>query len=226
MNELKPWDLLEDVRRLSPGLLLLAFLVGCMLWGFGGRLYRFWVILLATLLGGAAGLEMGPNLGLQRLVAAALFGATAGALALSLFDVVVFLLGGASATLVVLQIGTGQTDPLPFFLAGGLAFLLLRSLFLVVFTAAVGTALMGAGVLGLMESKLETGAAGWPEFHADLLAGIAAVICLVGCVAQWFTRNWFKTNETPPRLAPPEAGRNSRPSYFGTGGLVADSRPR
>lgn len=118
MDELKPWDLLEDVRRLSPGLLFVALLVGVLLWGFGGRLYRFWVILLATLLGGAAGLEMGPSLGLQRLVAAALFGATAGALALSLFDLVVFLLGGAAATLLVLQIGTGQTDPLPFFFGG------------------------------------------------------------------------------------------------------------
>jgi hypothetical protein len=226
MDELKPWDLLEDVRRLSPGLLFVALLVGVLLWGFGGRLYRFWVILLATLLGGAAGLEMGPSLGLQRLVAAALFGATAGALALSLFDVVVFLLGGAAATLLVLQIGTGQTDPLPFFLAGGLAFLLLRSLFLVVFTAGIGTALIGAGVVGLLESKLETGSAGWPEAHHDMVAGIGAVMCLLGCVAQWLTRKWFKSSDAPVPPPAPDSGRNSRPSYFGTGGFATDSRPR
>jgi len=226
MDELKPWDLLEDVRRLSPGLLFVALLVGVLLWGFGGRLYRFWVILLATLLGGAAGLEMGPSLGLQRLIAAALFGATAGALALSLFDVVVFLLGGAAATLGVLQIGTGQTDPLPFFLAGGLAFLLFRGFFLVVFTAAIGTALIGAGVIGLMESKLETGAPGWPEAHTDLVAGIGAVVCLLGCLAQWLTRKWFKTVDSPPPPIQPDSGRSSRPSYFGTGGFATDQRAR
>lgn len=226
MDDLKPWELLEDVRRLSPGLLLLAMVVGVLLWGFGGRLYRFWVILLATLLGGAAGLEIGPNLGLQRLVAAALFGATAGALALSLFDVVVFLLGGAVATLVVLQVGSGQTDPLPFFLAGGLAFLLLRSLFLVVFTAAVGTALMGAGLVGLMESKVETGHAGWPEAHRDLVAGIASVICLLGCLAQWITRKWFKNSEASPPPPVQDGNRNNRPSYFGSGNFAAETRSR
>ena len=223
MDALMPWELLEDVRRLSPGLLFLSLLVGLLLWGFGGRLYRFWVILLATLLGGAAGLEMGPNLGLQRMVAAALFGATAGALALSMFDMVVFAMGGASATLVVLQVGSGQTDPLPFFLAGGLVFLLLRGVFLVVFTAGLGTALIGAGLAGLLESKLESGQPGWPENHADVVAGTAAVACLLGCLAQWLTRKWFKARELDAKGGQ-FGGRSPGNSYLSQQGQ--EGRPR
>ena len=88
-------DILDEVRQLAWYLPACGLLLGLLLWLFGGRGHRFWLVLVLTFSGGVFGLTFGAAYGVQPLVAGLLLGVAAGALALALARVALFLVVGA-----------------------------------------------------------------------------------------------------------------------------------
>ena len=95
MNLVAP-DILEEVRQLPLFLLGIGLAIGLLLWLYGGRGHRFWLVLAMTTAGGVFGLYFGAAYSLQPLVAGLLLAVTAGALALALARVILFVAGGAA----------------------------------------------------------------------------------------------------------------------------------
>src|SRR4029077_18341819 len=77
--------------ELSLGLLIFGLVIGLLLWLLGGWGHRFCIVLVTTLVAGVGGLYYGPQWGLQPLVAGLLLGVAAGALALALVRVLIFI---------------------------------------------------------------------------------------------------------------------------------------
>ncbi len=95
MNLVAP-NILEEVRQLSPFVLATGLVFGLLLWLYGGRGHRFWLALSMTVAGGLFGLCFGRAYSLQPLVAGLLLAVTAGALALALTRVLLFVAGGGT----------------------------------------------------------------------------------------------------------------------------------
>src|SRR5262245_55190380 len=112
-------DVLEVMRDLPPLACVAAALVGALLWGFGAWTHRFWLALVLTVSAGVAGLQHARDYQVQPLVGALLAALSAGALALSLARIALFLAGGLAGLAVAGAAGTGWNEFVCFF-AGGL----------------------------------------------------------------------------------------------------------
>src|SRR5438067_2506654 len=135
-------DLLAECQPLSLATLGLGFVVGLLLWLLGGQGHRFCIVLVTTLAGGIAGLEMGPPWGLQPLVAGLLLAVTAGALALSLVRIAVFIGVGFATLALAKSVAPNWEEPVACFVAGGLAGVLLFRYCIMAAASAAGTLLM------------------------------------------------------------------------------------
>src|SRR5437764_13162090 len=96
MGTIEP-EVLKEGLLLPPWMLVAGVALGVFLWLLGGWGHRFWIVLLTTLLSGVVGLLYGPEFDMQRLVAGLLVAIAAGALALSLMRLGVFLAVGCAA---------------------------------------------------------------------------------------------------------------------------------
>ena len=92
-------DILELTRQLSPFVCVVGLLLGLFLWWYGAYCHRFWLALTVTLTAGVVGLQLGRDFGVQPLVAGMLFALAAGALALALARISLFLAGGVGGLL-------------------------------------------------------------------------------------------------------------------------------
>src|SRR3954470_2454668 len=118
MQVLNP-DFLVLTRELSPGVSIVAILVGLALWLYGAHSHRFWLALLMTVSAGLLGLVLGPEFAVQPLVAGLLLALAAGMLALALTRITLFALGGFCAILVV-RIAVPAANEFLCFVVGGL----------------------------------------------------------------------------------------------------------
>src|SRR5258708_4842821 len=91
---------LKEFRDFSLATNSLVLAIGLALWLLGGWSHRFCVVLITTLIAGVVGLQSGPVWGMEPLVAGLLLAVAAGALALSLVRVLVFL-GVGLGTLIL-----------------------------------------------------------------------------------------------------------------------------
>jgi len=94
-------DILELTRGLTPYVSAGGFLLGLYLWLLGGSSHRFWLALVVTLAAGVLGLHYGPDYEIQPLVAGLLMALAAGALALSLVRILLFVAGGIAALALI-----------------------------------------------------------------------------------------------------------------------------
>jgi hypothetical protein len=60
-------DILAEARGLSVVICAWGVFLGLLLWLMGWRWHRFWIVLLATSVGGVFGLSAGPVYGVQPL---------------------------------------------------------------------------------------------------------------------------------------------------------------
>jgi hypothetical protein len=181
-------DILVEVRQLPLLLNATAVSVGLLLWLFGARTHRFWLALVLTLSAGLAGLTYGREYSVQPLVAGLLLAVAAGALALSLIRLLLFIAGGVAGLAVVQAVSPGWpgwVDPLVTFLCGGLLGIILYRLWILALGGLCGTLLMCYGTLGLIDRLGRFDSAAWAARNGALLNWGVAALAVTGMLAQF-----------------------------------------
>jgi hypothetical protein len=195
-----PEILAEDLHGLSPGLAAVGLLLGLVLWAFGWRWHRFWVVLGVTLLGGVFGLHAAPALRTQPLAAGVLLAIGAGVLALSLVRVLAFGAGGCAALLAVQALVPTWDQPLLSFTTGGLLGVLLFRVWLMALTSFAGVLLMTYSGLCLAERLAKMDAGEFAVKRLALLNGICIGATALGFVVQLLLNHRKAADKAkPPR---------------------------
>jgi hypothetical protein len=178
-------DILAEARGLSVNVTGPAFALGLLIWFLGWRGHRFWVVLSVTVVAGLIGLDLGPALATNRLVAGLLFAVAAGTLALALVRVVAFAAGGAAGWLIVQALAPQWSDPVVCFLSGGLLGLVLFRLWLMTLTSGAGALLMSYSGLCLAGKFGNLDPVTLAEKQGFVLNAGLAGLCLLGVVTQF-----------------------------------------
>jgi hypothetical protein len=186
-------EVLEIGKDLSPGVLVAALVVGLLLWLLGGYGHRFWTVLFTTVLAGIAGLYLGPQVGLQRLVGGLLVAVAAGALALSLVRLGMFLTVGLLAFAVMRRAAPAWDEPVVTFLVGGLVGVLLDRFWVTVFTSVAGTLIMAHAGLCLLGLLPELNVARWCARHAPVVNWAVGALAVLGILVQYLVQRRLTT---------------------------------
>ncbi len=177
-------DILEEVRQLPWYLPAFGAALGLLLWLFGGRGHRFWLVLLTTVAGGVLGLHFGAAYDMQPLVAGLLLAVAAGALALSLARVVLFVIGGAACVWLTHTLAPVLDAPAVCFLVGGLLGVLLYKVWVTALSSLAGTLLLAYSILGLLGGLGVCDAAGWAGEQTAVLNWACGAFAVLGLLAQ------------------------------------------
>jgi hypothetical protein len=177
-------DILESTRELSLPVLSGAFLIGLFLWWFGGASHRFWMALGVTVVAGLVGLHYGPDYELQPLVAGLLVALAAGALALSLVRIALFVASGVAALALCRTLGTGWNE-IVCFLTGGLLGVLLYRPWVTLLSAFSGSLLMGYAILSILERSGKVASTELAGNHAPLFNWAIVGLTGMGLLAQY-----------------------------------------
>lgn len=177
-------DILAEGRGLSVVVSATGLVVGLLLWLFGWRGHRFWIVLAATVCAGIWGMACCPVPGAQPLVVGLLVAVAAGALALSLVHAVIFAAGGITLWVLVHAVTPVWADPVVCVVAGGLVGMLLFRFWTMLLTSFSGALLMGYSGLLLVDRLGKMNASEWAAKHAAVLDWSIAGIALAGWVIQ------------------------------------------
>jgi MFS family permease len=217
-------DILVEGEGLAPAISATGLLLGLLVWLFGWRAHRFWIVLVATVAAGISGLYSGPRNGLPPLVASLLLAVAFGVLALALARVAAFVAGGVAMWMLAHALLPQWDEPLLWVLAGGLLGLWMFRLWTMMVTSAVGTLLMAYSLLWLLESLGKTDAVAWAEQHRAFLdwscVGVAATGVLSQAVMERFGNRRKKEKEDQAKAAKEEAeakAKAKKRSWFGFG---------
>lgn len=177
-------DILAEARGLSVGAAGFAFLVGILLWGFGWRWHRFWIVFGVTLAAGLIGLNAGRVVGGQVLAVGVLLAVTAGLMALELARVLAFVAGGIAAWIAVQSVLPAAREMWAVFLCGGLLGLLLYRLWTMLLTSSAGAllAMYAATVLG--DVLFQNDAVTFAKNNIAALNATGLVLAFAGVVVQ------------------------------------------
>ena len=178
-------DILEEVRQLPPFLLGTGLALGLLLWLFGGRAHRFWLVLAMTVAGGVFGLYFGAAYSLQPLVAGLLLAVTAGALALALARVMLFVAGGGACIWLARTVAPSWDEPALCFLIGGLLGVVLYKVWVTALSSLAGALLIAYSILGLLSSFGMGDVTSWAEHQAPVLNWIWAATAVLGLLTQF-----------------------------------------
>jgi hypothetical protein len=183
MHLLAP-DLLEPARGLSMAVCVTGLVLGLLLWLYGWRAHRFWIVLVTTLTAGVLGLYSGSLHGLPPLVAGLLLAIAAGMLGLALARLLAFASGGAAACLLVRTLAPTWDEPYVYFLAGGLLGVVLFRLWTMALTSLGGTLLMAYSGLCLLDRLGKLNAVALTQTRPNLLDWGCAGVALMGVGTQ------------------------------------------
>jgi hypothetical protein len=188
----------------------ICFAVGLLLWVFGWRGHRFWIVLITTIVAGVWGLYSARALGTQPILAGVLLAVAAGALALALVRVVAFAAAGLAAWILLRALAPNVDDPLVAVLVGGLIGLVLFRIWTMALTSFAGTLLMGYSGLCLTHHFGKLDAVAFSQQHTTLLNSACGGLALIGLVAQFLLERW-RGNRSPQ-----VSGNHSPKTYGGT----------
>jgi hypothetical protein len=177
-------DMLADMRELPFLASSVLALLGLVLYLAGWMTYRFWVVLATTFGAGLYGLRVGPDFGLQPIIAGLLMAVAAGCLALSLARVAIFVWYGLVCWYVVQQFAPQLAVPLVCILAGGLFTVLFHRLCIMMLTSAAGMLLLTYGGLDLADRMAGFSAVNWLNANATTAQITYLASILVGVVVQ------------------------------------------
>jgi hypothetical protein len=177
-------DILIEAQDLSLGVAGVAFAVGFLLWAFGWRGHRFWIVLAATVGTGLWALRANPVNSARPLVVALLAAVAAGALSLSLARVVAFLAGGLTVWFFTRSLMPNWNEPFISFVIGGLVGILLFRLWMIVLTSAAGALLMVYSGLVLSHQLGNVDIMALAENRAMMLNVACGITALVGVLLQ------------------------------------------
>lgn len=178
-------DILSEGRGLSLAVSTTGLFVGLLLWVFGWRCHRFWIVLAATVSAGVWGMACCPVQGAQPLVVGLLVAVAAGALALSLVHAVIFAAGGVALWMLMYALTPTWADPVVCVVAGGLTALVLMRFWTMLLTSFAGALLIGYSALLLLDRLNKLDASAWAEKHAAVLNWSVVGVALVGWVIQF-----------------------------------------
>jgi len=179
-----PW-ILSDLAELSWSLCAGLFLVGFVLFLLGGFGHRFWLVLGITLAAGIVGLQYGPQFGMQPLVGGLFLGISAGALALSLMRIAIFLAVGMLTYYIAVRLAPGWNEQVACFLAGGLVGVFFFRFWVMVTTSLVGTLLMTYSTLLMVARYGKVDVVSLTERNGPLFNWAVAGVALLGLIFQW-----------------------------------------
>ena len=137
-----------------------------------------------TVAGGVLGLYFGADYDLQPLVAGLLLAVSAGALALSLARVLLFLAGGAACVWLAHTVAPAWDAPAVCFLAGGLLGVLLYRLWVTALSSLAGALLLAYSILGLLAAERLCDAVGWAGEQTALLNWTCGAFAVLGLLTQ------------------------------------------
>jgi hypothetical protein len=177
-------DILDDVRQLPWYLPALGLALGLLLWLFGGRGHRFWLVLLITTAGGVFGLAFGAAYGVQPLVAGLLLAVAAGALALALSRVLLFVAGGAACVWLARTVAPAWDEPAVCFLVGGLLGVLLYKVWVTALSSLAGTLLLAYSILGILGGLGVFDVVAWADQQTAVLNWACGAFAVLGLLAQ------------------------------------------
>ncbi len=187
--------LIVEVLRLgqdmSQHILWTALAAGLILWLFGSWGHRFWIVLFTTVMAGIAGLMLGPQVGLQRLVGGLLLAVTAGALALSVIRMVMFVLVGL-LLMVLMKLVPAWDEPLVTFIGGGLLGVMLSRFWMAVLTSLLGTLVMAHAGLALLSRIRKLDVIGWVDGHGPVINWAIGAIAVMGVLMQYYIQKYLK----------------------------------
>lgn len=180
-------DVLAEARGLSPGAAGFLLFVGFLLWAFGWRWHRFWVVFAITLTAGLLGISAGKSAGSQVLVVGVLLAVSAGMLALELAKILAFVTGGIAAWVATEAMFPQAQELWAMFLCGGLIGVALYRVWTMVATSLVGILLCWHSLLVMAESLFGLdGAKLAAENNVALNSGVIGA-SLLGVVVQGYT---------------------------------------
>jgi hypothetical protein len=184
-------ELLTQARGLSPDVAATGFGVGLLLWLFGWRFHRFWIVLGITVWAGIVGLVSGKESGLQVLATGLLLALVAGLLALHVARILAVGGAGLAVMTSIDALSPNFQQPLLCFLLGGLLGVVLFRLLTMMMTSFAGVALMLSSGLLIFE-KVRPGFDGvaWVNGHGKDLVWVAGGATLLGVVAQNLVERW------------------------------------
>lgn len=197
-------DILEEARGLSPFLSSAGLSIGFLLWSFGGRTHRFWLAMSVTLTAGLLGLTMGKQYGMQPLVAGLLLAVSAGALALSLVRILLFVAGGLAALGLMYTLASGWDEPIAVFFIGGLVGVLLYRFWIIVFSSVIGALLMAYSALALCDRLHMVDSVAWTGKNGPLLNWGFASLIVLGILVQFLLERRRHRKAEPAAEPEPE----------------------
>jgi len=177
-------EVLAESRGLSIGATAFFLFVGFMLWGFGWRWHKFWVVFTITVVAGLLGISYGRAVGVQALVLGVLIATSAGLMAIELAKIFAFMTGGLAAWLgaqVLLQQGQELWAA---FLCGGIVGVLLSKLWTMLATSFVGTVLCGHTLLIFLEVAKVIKMAEFAEKYGAAINAWAIASTVIGVLVQ------------------------------------------
>ena len=185
-------DVLAAARGLSVGAAALIALAGFLLWAFGWRWHKFWVVFGITLAAGVVGLSAGQAAGgRQVMVVGVLLAVSAGMLALELAKVLSFVTGGVAAWVAAQSVFPQAQELWAVFLSGGLLGVVLYQLWTMLTTSLLGVLVCWHGGLVLAEALVKGfDAAGFAAKHAAALNGGVVAVAVIGVLVQVRTARW------------------------------------
>jgi hypothetical protein len=177
-------EMLTDMRELPLLASAVLTIIGLCLYLAGWMTYRFWVVLATTFGAGLFGLRMGPEYGLQPIVAGLMLAVAAGCLALALARVAIFGWYGLVCWYLVQWLAPQFAIPVVCIVAGGLFTVLFYRLCVMMLTSAAGMICLAYGGLDLAERVAGLSTIHWIADNAMAVQiGYFASI-LVGVVLQ------------------------------------------
>jgi hypothetical protein len=226
-------DVLEVMRDL-PLACGATLVIGLFLWLFGAWAHRFWLALALTVSAGLGGLHYARAYQVQPLVGGLLAALSAGALALALARIGLFLAGGVAGLAVAHAVGGAWNEFVCFF-AGGLAGVVLYRLWITVLSSLLGALMISYAGLALLDRPIHLDSVAWAGRNGPLLNWGLASLTLAGIVVQLLldrrrqgkgmskSKLKPKKKEEPPFAAPPPPlePAPSRTGWPGKGGSRA-----
>ncbi len=185
-------DILSEARGLSVPFCAIGIMIGLLLWSFGWRWHRFWVVLATTIVAGLIGLSGHSVIGPRMLAAGLLLAIAAGMLAIDLSRLVAFSAAGLGCWLIVHKVLPNFQEPTICLLGGGIVGLLLYRLQLMILSSLVGTVIFGHSLLLLIEKLSEpyVAVATWSQTNFLGLNIGVVVVSLLGVAAQGQIERW------------------------------------
>ncbi len=178
---------LTDAKGLSIGAAAFFAFVGILLWGFGWRWHRFWVVFAVTLTAGIVGIGAGRTGGTQVLVVGVLLSIAVGMLALEVAKITAFLSAGTAAWVAAQAVMPQAQELWAVFLCGGLIGVVLYRLWTMLATALVGVLLFWHCMFVLLEQAGVFVAAEFADTYTAWLNGGVIVAAILGIGVQAWT---------------------------------------